>query len=81
MTTISCTACHGVVAKDLEIHASSSTEIQIKFAVKCPHCKVLNRIEVSTRLEKYIAINGRPLELGTGEPRGDEHSSVRTLSG
>lgn len=78
MITLSCTACNGTIARDIMLEAASPTTIVFKMAMKCPHCKVLNRIELSTAIVRTITINGRPLDQGTGEPR-DEHSTIRTL--
>lgn len=79
MITLSCSACHGTIARDVELEASSPTLLTFKMAVKCPHCKILNRVEISTAVVKTITINGRQLEAGTGEPHRDEHSPIRTL--
>jgi phage FluMu protein Com len=76
MITLSCSQCSGTIARDIELTASSPTEIVFKMAMKCPHCKALNRVEISTAIVRSIRINGRSLEAGVGEPRED---TIRTL--
>jgi phage FluMu protein Com len=76
MIILSCTACHGTIAKDIELLASSPTEITFRMATKCPHCKVMNRVEISTHMVRRIAINGKPIEAGTGE---STETGIRTL--
>lgn len=78
MITLSCTACNGTIARDLEIEAASATTIVFKMAIKCPHCKHPNKVEIRTFIEKQIIVNGRELERGTGEP---SQRTIRTLSG
>lgn len=79
MIVLSCSQCHGTLARDVELEASSATLLVFKMAMKCPHCKSPQKVEIRTMIEKQIRINGRLLEAGTGEPR-DEHSPIRTLS-
>lgn len=76
MTTLSCHSCNGTIARDLEVLASSPVEITLRFSVKCPHCKTPNRVEVSTKMEREIRINGIMLKAGTGEGIRD---SIRSL--
>jgi phage FluMu protein Com len=75
MITLSCTTCHGTIARDIEILVSSPTELCFKMAMKCPHCKALNKVEIKTEMVRAIRINGRSLEAGTGEA----HEAIRTL--
>lgn len=76
MMTLSCSACHGTIARDITLDASSPTEIRFEMSMKCPHCKHPNKIKIVTRLEKTISINGRTLEAGVGEPH---ELAVRSL--
>ena len=76
MITLSCSACHGTIARDIELEASAPTLITFKMAVKCPHCKHPNRVEISTAIRREIRINGRLLEDGAGESSTAE---IRTL--
>lgn len=78
MLTLSCSKCHGTIARDIELDASSPVLITFKMAMKCPHCGTPNRVEISTAITRTIKINGRQLEVGTGEAH-EEHSPVRTL--
>lgn len=80
MTIIHCTACRQILIKDLEIEADSPTGVSIVANLKCPHCKVPNRIEIRTKISftNEIRVNGRLLAPGTGA--GDPRGGIRTLS-
>ncbi|HOB90065.1 MAG TPA: hypothetical protein PKG74_01900 [Candidatus Colwellbacteria bacterium] len=76
MITLSCQACHGTIARDIELEVGSPTTIVLKMMIKCSHCGHPNRITIRTKLEKEILIDGRILEPGKGE----SGESIRSLS-
>jgi len=64
-TTIDCPKCHGPLAREFDL--SASTPAKVKFKSKCPHCGSSIEVEVRTELVASVFVNG--LRIKDKEPK------------